>query len=211
MRASHGGSESEQPQLTALRRKIGSLPASQPTQLLVRLCLLVVFALTARSRLEAQSRVDEYHLKAAFLFHFTEMVEWPASVLGDGAQPIWLCTLGEDPFDGELEAAVAGKLATRPLRVRHLNDAQDFPGCHLIFIASSERIRTPLLLTKLKNAPVLTVGETEEFVKQGGMIGLCLDGKKVRLEINLDASRRAELKISSRLLLLAKTVIGGRP
>ncbi len=67
--------------------------------------------------------------------------------------------------------------------------------------------RLPLLLPKIKG-PVLTVGETQEFVKQGGMIALCLEGKKVRVDINLDASGRAGLKISSRLLWLARKVTG---
>jgi hypothetical protein len=159
----------------------------------------------------AQSKADEYHVKAAFIFHFAELVDWPAGALGIDNNPMVLCTLGGDPFDGGLEAAVEGKLVgTRPLRVRHLKQVQDVPGCHVLFVGSGERAPIPVLLAGFKDAPVLTVGETEEFVKKGGMIGLCLEGKKVRLDINLDASRRAGLKISSRLLLLAKSVIGSR-
>jgi hypothetical protein len=64
------------------------------------------------------------------------------------------------------------------------------------------------ILAFLNGAPILTVGETDDFIQQGGMIGFCLQGKKIRFDINLNAAQRANLKISSRLLLLAKTVIG---
>jgi YfiR/HmsC-like len=159
---------------------------------------------------EAQSRTDEYRLKAAFLFHFSELVDWPSEVLRRG-DPLTLCTIGNDPFDGDLEAAVAGKLAgTRSLRILHFKSTEKVDGCQVLFIGVEDHARVSLLLARLKSVPVLTVGETDDFVKQGGMIGFCLEGNKVRFEINLESSQRAGLKISSRLLLLAKSVAGGR-
>lgn len=158
----------------------------------------------------AQSTADEYRLKAAFLFHFAQFIDWPADALAF-TDILTFCTLGEDPFHGELEAAVEGKLAgARRLRVRHFKQPQDIQGCHALFVSSAERTRIPAVLAKLTSTAVLTVGETEDFVKQGGMIGFCLEGQKVRFEINLEAAQRAGFKISSRLLLLAKRVIGNR-
>jgi len=55
---------------------------------------------------------------------------------------------------------------------------------------------------------VLTVGESEHFVQEGGIIGFCLEQNKIRFEINLEAAEKAKLKISAKLLALAKTVIG---
>ena len=156
----------------------------------------------------APSTAEEYRLKAAFLFHFAQLVDWPSGALGADTNPVTLCTLGIEAFD-ELDAVVVGKLiGTRPLRVLHLKPAQDIRGCHLLFVGSGERTRVPLLLAGLKRAAILTVGETDGFVRQGGIIGFCLEDKKVRFDINLDASQRAGLKISSRLMLLAKSVTG---
>jgi hypothetical protein len=181
---------------------------------LLRATLQAVFALCLAASAgvgRAQSRADEYHLKAAFIFHFFELVEWPADALGTGDNPLVLCTLREDPLGGALKTTVEGKVVgMRPVHLRHLSQAQDFQGCQMLFIGSDEPTRLPVLLARMKGASVLTVGETEEFAKQGGMIGLCVEGKKVRLEINQDTSRRAGIKISSRLLLLARNVIGGR-
>ena len=154
--------------------------------------------------------MDEYRLKAAFLFHFAELVDWPVEAFDGDRKPLVLCTLGGNPFEGGLEAVVNGKLlGARQIRVRHLKQAQEIPGCHVLFIGSSEQARVPMILAKLKDAPILTVGEPEEFVKDGGMIGLRLEGNRVRFDINLEAARRAGLKISSRLLVLARIVIGG--
>jgi hypothetical protein len=152
---------------------------------------------------------EEYRVKAAFLFHFAQLVEWPAEALGDEKNPITLCTFGKDPFGGELETTLQGKsVGTRALRIRHVKQMQEIPGCQLLFVGGNERKELPPLLAALKDAPVLTIGESDDFAKQGGMIGFSMDNNKVRFDINVDAAGRAKLKISSRLLLLAKSVIG---
>ncbi len=59
----------------------------------------------------------------------------------------------------------------------------------------------------VKEDSVLMLGESEQFVQEGGMTGFCLEDKKSRFEINLATTQKAKLKISSRLLALAKSVI----
>jgi hypothetical protein len=158
----------------------------------------------------AQSTVDEYHMKAAFLYHFAQLVEWPADSPSEGGISLLVCTLGDDPFHGELENTVAGKqIGSRILRIRHVRPMQDTSGCNVLFISKSEGNRIPSLLASLRNAPVLTVGDTDDFLGAGGMIRWFLDGNKVRFEINRQAAESAKLRISSQLLFLAKNVVGG--
>jgi hypothetical protein len=158
----------------------------------------------------AQSTVDEYHVKAAYLFHFAQLVEWPADSPNQGGDSLLVCTLGDDPFNGELEGTVAGKqIGFRTVRIRHLRTLQNTSDCNVLFISKSEGNRIPSLVASLRNAPVLTVGDTDDFLGAGGMIRWFLDGKKVRFEINLQAAESARLRISSQLLLLAKNVVGG--
>jgi YfiR/HmsC-like len=181
-----------------------------------RVCSMLIFsAILAASLTEnpgaalAQSSASEYHVKAAFLFHFVQLVEWPAGSLGNEINPITVCTVGDDPFHGDLEATLAGQsVGARPFRVRHLQPTQDFLGCQVLFVGKHDAARLGRLLLDLKNGPILTVGESDDFAQQGGMIGFLLVDNKVRFEINLEAAERAKLKISSRLLLLAKSVIG---
>jgi YfiR/HmsC-like len=157
----------------------------------------------------AQSPASEYHVKAAFLFHFAQLVEWPPGSLGNDTNPVTVCTTGDDPFHGDLEATLAGQsLGTRPFRVRHLKPAEDFQACQVLFVGKRDATRLGRLLLDLKDGPILTIGESDGFVQQGGMIGFLLVDNKVRFEINLQAAERANLKISSRLLLLAKSVLG---
>jgi len=170
--------------------------------------LAVAFLLSAGDRTLAQA-TDEYRVKAAFLFHFAQLVDWPASALGDEKQPLTLCTIGKDPFGGNLEATLQGKfIGARALQIRHLKQREEFHGCHVLFVSNSERKEVVPLLAALRDEPILTVGESGEFVKQGGMIDFCMENSKVRFDINVDAALRVNLKISSRLLLLAKNVIG---
>jgi len=158
---------------------------------------------------DAQSDSSEYQLKAAFIFHFAQLVDWPAEAVGPGNRPLILCTAGEDTPSGVLEATVQGKqIGSHPLEVRHLQEKDSSSGCHLLFIVGRDKRRVPAILAGLNNAPILTVGESDDFVQQGGMIGFCLQESKIRFDINLKVAQRANLRISSRLLLLAKTVVG---
>jgi hypothetical protein len=152
---------------------------------------------------------SEYQVKAAFLFHFAQFVDWPPEAFKDATSPLTYCTVGEDPFHGSLDGSLSGKtIEGRPARVVHFREAQEIQGCQILFLGAPEKKFITATLANLRATPVLTVGESENFVQQGGMIGFLLEGNKVRFEINIDAAERAKLKISARLLTLAKTVIG---
>jgi len=151
----------------------------------------------------------EYPVKAAFLYNFAKFVEWPPEAMGASSAPLVLGVLGDDPFGSSIDQLVAGKTANgRQLSVRRLKWGQDLGQCHILFICSSERKRVPQILDSLKGTTVLTVGEMEQFSQQGGMIQFVLEQSKVRFEINVGAADRARLRVSSKLLALAKTVRG---
>ena len=157
----------------------------------------------------SQSPVDEYQLKAAFLFHFAQFVEWPSRVSENSDGTFLFCIVGEDPFHGDLRRIVEGKLlAAKVIRVQNIKQLQDSQGCRVLFIDKNESKRASLSMTALRKMPVLTVGESEDFLQQGGIIRFFLEDRKVRFEVNQQAAGNANLKVSSRLLLLAKTVVG---
>jgi YfiR/HmsC-like len=173
------------------------------------LAFVSLFPAGAGKRIEAQTDAEEYRVKAAFIFHFAQLVEWPPEKATGTDNSLVLCTLGEDPFQGLLEGTVAGKaIGNRILRVRHLEQPQDMQACQIVFLGRAQSKRIPTLVSTLHQAPVLTVGETAGFLDAGGMIDFLLEGNKVRFEINLDAAESADLKIGSRLLVLAERVVG---
>ena len=181
---------------------VGAYPASwtrRSMSLIPSLVVLVSLLLTGTSAIvRAQSSDDEYRVKAAFLFHFAQLVDWPADTPTGADNSLYLCTLGEDPFQGALEGTVEGKaIANRVIRIRHLLRLEDMQGCRILFLGKAESKRIPMLLADLRKAPVLTVGETPGFLASGGMICFLLQENKVRFEINLDAAQSAGLKILS--------------
>lgn len=170
--------------------------------------LLFVLAFTILSGTQTQAQTPgEYQVKAAFLFNFVKFVEWPAEAFADSNAPLVIGVLGDDPFGSALDQTISGKnINGRQLVIRRLKWGQDLRGCHVLFISSSERNRLSQIIQSLRGASVLTVGETGQFNQQGGIINFVLDASKVRFEINTGVAEQAHLKISSRLMSLAKNV-----
>jgi len=173
------------------------------------LCILMTLAATPMS-LIGQGSAAEYQVKAAFLFHFAQLVDWPPDAFGPAGQSISLCLFDDEPERQEFQETVEGKsLGDRTLHVRLLHDQQDLQGCNILFLSLDEARRQHAVLSSTQGQPVLTIGETDTFLKDGGMIRFHLEGDRVRFDINLPASESSKLKISSRLLLLASQVLRG--
>jgi hypothetical protein len=153
--------------------------------------------------------VREYAVKAAFLYNFAKFVEWPADAFADPASPLVLCVIGEDPF-GDAFKPLKGKTVNgRPLAIRHAATLDGVGQCHLLFISSSEKPFLPGILSATKGSNVLTVGDMEDFGRAGGFVTLVNEENRVGIEVNLEAVQRTRLKISSKLLSLAKIVKSG--
>jgi hypothetical protein len=171
-------------------------------------CWLGVFSLAGAARAEVAA--SEYDVKAAFLFNFTKFVEWPPAAFADEHSPLKLCVLGENPFGKALRVLMEDEVGGRKLTFVHLETVNNLETCHVLYVSRSERDRLPQVLAGLHGAPVLTVGDAPGFIDQGGMINFILEGSKVRFDVNQEAAEQAGIKISSRLLALAKHV-KGRP
>jgi hypothetical protein len=157
----------------------------------------------------AAQTFNEYQLKAVFLFRFTQFVEWPAATAGSAA-PFAICVLGDDPFAAYLDETVRGEtVQSRPIVVQRFDKADGGQNCSISFISASERDRIKPLAASLRDRGVLTVGDTSNFAEQGGMIELVTDDNRIRLKINVEAARTANLQISSKLLRPATIVKGG--
>jgi hypothetical protein len=174
--------------------------------------LLVVkigFFATADGDLYAQ-RPTEYEVKAAFLYNFAKFVEWPTSYFTDSSEAVVIGILGKYPFGSDLEKTIQGKTVRgRRLIIKRFNRLQTYQDCHILFISSSEDRYLKFIFDKLKNRPVLSIGEMDGFLENGGIINFMMQENKVRFQINIDAARDAGLKISSRLIRVSINVEGG--
>lgn len=172
-------------------------------------CVLVSMALlwVGKGSSLYSAAPTEYQLKAVFLMNFAKFVEWPATALRPGQSALTICVLGEDPFGHDLDDAVRGQTAAdRAIAVRRISQISREETCHVLFVSSPERERAERALATVRNAPVLTVSEGDDFVVAGGIIALVIEDNKVRFDINLDAAEHAGLKVSSKLLKLARNV-----
>jgi hypothetical protein len=158
----------------------------------------------------AQSQpLSASEIKASFLFNFTKFVEWPPDAFADPGVPIVLGIVGENPVTDLLIETAAGKTVNgRAVIVRRFKEGQDLRICHILFVSSSEEKHVPQILEKVKGSEILTVSETSGFAQSGGMINFFIEGNKVRLEINLGAAERGRLRISAKVIAVARLVTG---
>jgi hypothetical protein len=155
-------------------------------------------------KLSAQTSA-EYQLKAVFLFNFAQFVDWPPKAFPEPQTPLVIGVLGDDPFGDYLDETVRGEKANgRPLVVQRYRRVGDIKTCHVLFISRSESDRLEQIFASLKGRSVLTVGDVEDFCLRGGMIRLVNEKNKIRMHINLDPVKAANLKISSKLLRVAE-------
>lgn len=169
-------------------------------RLVLALCLCLQGSLAAPALGQSDAPTREYEIKAAFLYHFARFVEWS----DEGTEEdIALCVLGSDPFGKALDNLESKAVRGRALTVRRLDRVQAARRCHILFVSASEQGRLSQLLDARWTDGVLTVGETETFTRDGGVVRLFEKGNKIRFEINRKAARRAHLTLSSRLLKLA--------
>lgn len=167
---------------------------------------LVVMALVFLGSLEVCAQtapVPEYQVKAVFLFNFAQFVTWPSQE--SSRAPLVIGILGDDPFGSYLDETVRGeKVNNRPLAIQRFRQSTELRNCNVLFISQSERDRVGQIVSNLKGRSILTVSDMDGFADIGGMIQFVTERNKIRLRINLEAVKAANMKISSKLLRVAE-------
>lgn len=173
-----------------------------------RLAILITLAVVVPPPARAAAQeLNEYQVKAAFLYNFARFVEWPNNAGLDPNAPIIIGILGRDPFGGEIDRAIEGKSVNgHRLEIKRFSTLEGYQTCHILFVSSSERNNLPRILATLAKHSVLTVSETDRFAHIGGIINFITIEHRIRFEINQAAAERVGLKISSKLLSLGKIV-----
>lgn len=172
------------------------------------MALLKALTALASALLLVQSpRASEYQVKAVFLFTFAQFVDWQPVAAEEPRAPLRIGILGDDPFGAFLDETVRGeRLGMRPFEIRRYRQLADIETCNILFISRSENERIADILSTLRDRPILTVSDADDFAKRGGMIQFVNDKNRIRLRINLDAAQAAKVVISSKLLRVAEIV-----
>jgi|SRR5450631_16647 hypothetical protein len=178
-----------------------------PPQLRTLAAILLACSLAMPMSADADEDRAAYQVKAAFLYNFAKFVEWPAETFKNAGAPIHLCVLGTTPLSWMLEETVRNKnVDGRALSVRGFSTVNLAADCQILFVSASEQKHLRAILESTKSSDVLTVGETNSFVDEGGVVGFNLDHGRIHFDINLQAAQLQRLRISSKLLSLATSV-----
>ncbi len=152
----------------------------------------------------AQTRITEDQIKAVYMFNFANFIEWPETAFKTAKSPILYCSIGNTAVSKNLDAAVSGeKISNRSLKHISLEPDSDPSACHILYLPDSYLDKNQSLLQK-QMPSTLTVGDSYDFIKAGGMVGLVREKTKISLVINIKRTGETNFKLSSKILRLAK-------
>jgi hypothetical protein len=167
-----------------------------------KIALLLAICLALPSSHALAQATPEYRAKAGFLYNFIAFTEWPPKV----GSPLTLCVYGADPFGDELNALRGKAVGGRSLAVRRVTGLEKLKGCQVVFVASTAINDLPRILDTLQDEPVLTIADAPGALDAGVGINMVLSQGRIAFEVNLEATRNAQLNLSSKLLRLASRV-----
>jgi hypothetical protein len=183
----------------------------KPVRWALAVVLLQFACITPTLSADEKSIPLERSVKAAFLYKFLSYVEWPESATGPTGSPLTIGVVGADDIAAELSKAIQDRsVNNRPLAVKRLNDGDSLAGIQVLFIGGSDSARLERWLKPAQARSVLTVTEAEDSAKSGVINFVPVDGR-IRFDVSLEAAERTNLKLSSRMLSVARVVQKGTP
>lgn len=164
--------------------------------------LLGLLLLLSGSPLPARAE-DEYAVKAAFLIHFMNFVQWPEQSFRQPDDPFNLCVVGGNPFGKSIEPIARKTAQGRPIRLIREPKGGNGTRCQVVYIAgdSDEQVRE--YLDTWAEPGVLTIGDVAGFAEMGGVIGYKMINNRVRFRLNDEAAEEAQLQVSVKLRKVA--------
>ncbi|MBA1445721.1 MAG: YfiR family protein [Chromatiales bacterium] len=168
--------------------------------------LLFLMTFTGDFAIAGSDTSDEYAVKAAMIFNLPGFTHWPERALSESSGTLDLCVVTNDRVRGILAGLDGRAVGKRRFRIRTVDTEMKFAGCDLLFVSRTEQHKLSHIFRGVEGQPILTIGETDEFVETGGMISLITMAQKVKLKVNLNAVRQAGMRLNSRLLRLATIV-----
>lgn len=159
----------------------------------------------AMGEVKGQAKETEAKIKVAYVYNFLKFIEWPE---GDGntAAPVRICVVGTDPIRTMLGELSIRKVKDRQIQVEQVKELSGLNTCHVVYVTRSEEAALPQVLQRIEEAPVLSASDIPEFARKGGMIGFTTEDNRVKIEINQSSIRHAGLKVSAKLLEIARLV-----
>jgi len=169
--------------------------------------IIILWVFQSHSQMGFTVYPTEYQIKAKYLYNFTRFVDWPEESFQNPDSPFVIGIIGSDPYGIDLEKTIEGKqIKNRKFRIRRYQNLDNLAFCHILFIGVDNRARRSQIFNKIKNNSILTVGDENNFAKDGGMINFIIKKKKIRFQINREAVKQSRLKMSTKLFKMAEII-----
>lgn len=148
----------------------------------------------------------EYKIKTAFLFNFAKFIDWPANSFNSDTNEFTIGIIAPPKLASATKILRNKTVKGAPVKIITFESAEELQPCHILFLAENDSKLIADVINKFKNSPVLTVADVSGFASQGGVINFIKVDNTIRFEINPEAAQKKDLKISSKLLSLARIV-----
>lgn len=167
---------------------------------------IILLLLICPSYAQTTGTVAEYKVKAVYLYNFFNFVEWHGEVQDASTEEFRLCILGENPFGDELDSLNGKMIKDKKLSIKKIKNISQASKCHMLYVSDSEEDKLDEIISLTRKNGILTVSDLKNFAENGGVINFVMENQTVKLKINVTEAERSKLKISSKLLSLAKIV-----
>ncbi len=194
----------------------GQKSRCSPFDCLIKQLLLATFSclvLTFGGPQSAESQApEEYAVKAAFVYNFTQLTQWPKSAFKGKSQPFNIAVFGSDHVKTLFQSIDGKTSADRTIRIftpepDALDLETELSQCQIVFISSQmDAEKVSRIINATENRPILTIGEEKNFSRRGGIIQFIKKNDRLHFEVNLKNAQAHDIKFSSRLLKLAVIV-----
>lgn len=168
--------------------------------------LLASFTISAHL-CTAASRYKENEIKAVLIYHFAKFIDWPPMAWNDATSEFTLCIFGTSPLESALSTIRGKAVRGRSLVIRQVSHPTQLKTCYTLFISASALTSAVHMLAYAKTLPIVTISDSVGFVRMGGMFSFVRSHNTIGFEVNPEAARCVGLRIHSKLLRLAKTVV----
>lgn len=175
-----------------------------------RLALLLAATLVVSAGVRAATgSVTEAQAKAALVYNLLAFVEWPPGAADDKSFVIGVAGDG-DVLDA-LRQVARQVVKGRTVIVRDIGEEDDPTRCQILYLSAAHDRMSAAIQRRVASAPVLTVGDGSEFARRGGIVYVYFDEARLRFDVSLVNANKAQLKISSKVLGLARAVKADGP
>jgi len=153
-------------------------------------------------------QASESSVKAALVYKFASYVEWPAEAFPSPDTPLAICVVGADDVAADLEPLIRGRTVNnRSFALRRLKEGEGIGGCHVVYVGRREAIRINAIARAARAQSALVVSDAERGLENGSVINFIPVEDRIGFEVSIDAAERSNLRISSRMLTVARRVV----